>query len=347
MDDISTVLLVLLLGDPLGLESGEGRESGTTGPDGVVSVLGGDDLDESGLWAHGIKLFLKSIGETFIKGGSSGEDDVVVEVFSNIDIALLDGTESHGVHTLNLVTLLDQIWEEETLWSHESWAVDGNGLTVGKLVHLLEFGGLSGLNLIGGWVKRNVTEIFLNFSNDLSPSGLSTLLGDSIGLKELGHMVGDGSSGNVVLLDGMGDLETLIHWNGVSNTISGVANHTSCSTVGVEGKHGLDGDVKTLNLEGLEHELGHLFSVSLWILWGLGEHDLVFRWVHSELVAEAVLPDLLHLTPIGDNTGFDWVGELEDTSHLLGLITNVLALGFNSNHLLVRSWDTHNGWELD
>lgn len=220
MDDISTVLLVLLLGDPLGLESGEGRESGTTGPDGVVSVLGGDDLDEAGLWAHGIKLFLKSVGETFIKGGSSGKDDVVVEVLSNVDIALLDGTEGHGVHTLNLVTLLDQIWEEETLWSHESWAVDGNSLAVGKLVHLLEFGGLSSLNLIGGWVKRNVTEIFLNFSNDLSPSGLSTLFGDSIGLKELGHMVGDGSTGDVVLLDGMGDLETLIDWNGVSNTIS-------------------------------------------------------------------------------------------------------------------------------
>ena len=191
MDDISTVLLVLLLGDPLGLESGEGRESGTTGPDGVVSVLGGDDLDESGLWAHGIELFLKSVGETFVKGSSSGKDDVVVEVLSNVDIAFLDGTEGHGVHTLDLVTLLDQIWEEETLWSHESWAVDGNCLTVGKLVHLLEFGGLSGLNLIGGWVKRNVTEVFLDLSDDLSPSGLSTLFGDSIGLKELGHMVGD------------------------------------------------------------------------------------------------------------------------------------------------------------
>lgn len=220
MDDFSTVLLVLLLGDPLSFESGEGRESRTTGPDGVVSVLGGDDLDHAGHWAHGIEFFLESVGETFVKGGSSGEDDVLVEIFSNVDIALLDGSESHGMHTLNLVTLLDQIWEEETLWSQESWGVDGNSLTIGELVVLLEFSRLGGLNLIGGWVKRNETEIFLNFSNDLSPSGLSTLFGDAIGLKELGHMVGDGSTGDIVLLNGMGDLETLIDWNAMGNTIS-------------------------------------------------------------------------------------------------------------------------------
>ena len=152
------------------------------------------------------------------------------------------------------------------------------------------------------------------------------MFGDSIGLKKLGHVVGDGSSGNVVLLDGVRNLETLIDWDGVSNTISRVTNHTCGSTIGVEGEDGLDGDVKTLDLEGLEHELGHLLSVGLWVLWGLGEHNLVFTWINSELVTEAVLPDLLHLTPIGDNTRLDWIGELEDTSHLLGLVTNVLRL---------------------
>lgn len=46
------------------------------------------------------------------------------------------------------------------------------------------------------------------------------MFGDAIGLKELGHMVGDGSTGDIVLLNGMGDLETLIDWNAMGNTIS-------------------------------------------------------------------------------------------------------------------------------
>lgn len=142
------------------------------------------------------------------------------------------------------------------------------------------------------------------------------------------------------------DGETLVHWDGVSNTISRVADHTGGSTVGVEGENGLNGDVETLNLESLEHELGHLLSVSFWVSWSLSEHDLVFTWVNSELIAEAVFPDLLHLAPVGNNTGLDWVRKLEDTSHLLGLITDVLGLGVDTNHLLVGSWNTDNGWEL-
>ena len=153
VDDFSTVLLVLFLGDPLGFEGGEGRKGGTTGPDGVVSILGGDDLDHTSVWAHGVELLLESIWESLVESGSSGEDDVGVKVLSNINVTFLDGTEAHLVHTLNLVTLLDQFWEEQTFWSQESWGVDGNSLTIWKFVHLLELGGLGSLGLISGWVE--------------------------------------------------------------------------------------------------------------------------------------------------------------------------------------------------
>ena len=101
------------------------------------------------------------------------------------------------------------------------------------------------------------------------------MFGNIVGGQELDHMVGDGSSSDVVLFDGMWDGETLVNWDGVSNTISGVADDTGGSTVGVEGEDGLDGNVESLHLESLEHELGHLLSVGLWISWGLGQHNLV------------------------------------------------------------------------
>ena len=348
MDDLGSVLLVFLLGDPLGFEGGEGREGGTTSPDGVVSVLGGDDLDHVLLWAEGIDFLLESVGETLVEGGTTGHDDVGVEILSDIDITLLDGLVTHGVHTEDFVTLLDEAWLEEGLWTAESSGVDGDHLSVWELVLLLALRGLGSLGLLGIEVEGDVAELLLDLTNDLLPGGLSGGgLVDVLGVEEVNHMLGDGSTGNEVLLDGMWDGETLEDWDGVGNSITGVDDHTGGSTVGVEGEDSLDGNVKSLNLESLEHELGHLLSVGLWVVWSFSEHDLVLGWVNSKLVREAVVPDLLHQVPLVDDTRLDWVLEVEDTSHLLGLITNVLRLGLNTNHLFIGSWDTDDGWELN
>lgn len=348
MDDLGSVLLVFLLGDPLGFEGGEGREGGSTSPDGVVSVLGGDDLDHVLLWAEGIDFLLESVWETLVEGGTTGEDDVGVEILSDIDITFLDGLVTHGVHTEDFVTLLDETWVEEGLWGVESSSVDGDHLSVWELVLLLDLGGLGGLGLLGLVVEGDIAELFLDLTADLQPGGLTGGgLGDVLGVEEVNHMLGDGSSGDEVLLDGVRNGETFEDWDGVGNSISGVGNHTGGSTVGVEGEDSLDGNVKSLNLESLEHELGHLLSVDLWVVWGFGKHNLVLGWVNSELVREAVVPDLLHEVPLVDDTRLDWVLKVKDTSHLLGLITDVLRLGLNTNHLFIGSWDTDDGWEFN
>jgi hypothetical protein len=44
-----------------------------------------------------------------------------------------------------------------------------------------------------------------------------------------------------------------------------------------------------------------------------------------------VVPDLLHVIPVLDDTVLDGVRDLEDTSLLLSLITEVLALGLNTD----------------
>lgn len=160
-------------------------------------------------------------------------------------------------------------------------------------------------------------------------------------------MICDSSTGNEVLLNGMRDRETFINWNSMGNTISRIDDETSGSTIGVEGENSLDGNVKSLNLESLEHEGSHLFSVGFWISRSFSQHDLVFGWINSKLVREAVVPDFLHLSPFKDDTGLNRVFDVEDTSHLLSLITDVFRFRFNTNHLLVGSWVTDNRWELD
>jgi hypothetical protein len=93
-------------------------------------------------------------------------------------------------------------------------------LTIWELVVLLELGGVAGLGLISFTVEGDEAELLLDLSNDLLPSGGTTLLSHTIGGEEVAHMISDGSTGNIVLLDGMWNGETLIDWDSVGNTIS-------------------------------------------------------------------------------------------------------------------------------
>lgn len=121
------------------------------------------------MWAHCIDFLLEPVWETGIEGGSTGEDDVSVEVLSDVDVALLDGGESHLVETFNFRSLLDEVWEEEGFWAHESWGVDGDDLAIWELVVLLVLIGVGGLLLGGSGVDGDEAEFLLDFSDDLLP----------------------------------------------------------------------------------------------------------------------------------------------------------------------------------
>jgi len=139
MNDFSTILFKLILGNPLSLESRERRKSGTTSPDRVVSICTSNNLNHVLLWAHGIEFFLKSIWKTLVKSGTSRKNDVTVEIFSNIKITFLCSTEAHSVHTWSFISLLDKTWVEKSLWCHESRSININGLTIRELICLLYF----------------------------------------------------------------------------------------------------------------------------------------------------------------------------------------------------------------
>merc|ERR1712190_231887 len=105
---------------------------------------------------------------------------------------------------------------------------------------------------------------------------------------------------------------------GVRNTISRIQDDSSGSTRSVEGQDSLDGDVHGRGVEGLEHDLGHLLSVSLGVEGSLSQENRVLFWGNSELVVESVMPDLLHIVPVGDDSVFDGILQGQDTSLALG-----------------------------
>jgi len=99
VDDLGTIFLVFLLGDPLALEGFEGCKSRSTNPNGIVSISTSNNLGLVSLWAKLINILLNSVWETLVHGGATGEDNVFIEVTSDINIALLDRSIAHISHT--------------------------------------------------------------------------------------------------------------------------------------------------------------------------------------------------------------------------------------------------------
>jgi len=341
VNDGWSCLVVFLLGDPHSLEGGEGSKNGATNPDRVLSLWWRDDLDLHGGWGEGGDLLLHSVGNTWVHGGTTGEDVVGVEVLSDINVALHDGVVGGLVDTGGLHT--DEGWLEEGLWASESLVTDGDDLTVWELVALLEGGGGGSGGHLLLEVEGDVAKLLLDVSDDLSLGGGDEAVA-SLG-EDLHEVVGQVSTGKIESHDGVWESVTLVHWDVVGNSITGVKHNTGGSAGGVEGEHGLDGDVHGWEVEGLEHDLGHLLSVGLWVEWGLGEEGWALLWGDSELVVVGVVPDLLHIVPVGDDTVLDWVLQGEDTSLGLSLVSDVAVLLAHTDHDTLVSWSTDDGWE--
>lgn len=348
VNDAGTALVVLLLGDPHLLEGGQGGENGTTDPDGVLAFGRSNDLDLHGGRSKSSDLLLHTVGETRVHSGTarlerasafdhvslyemmSGtyHDNVAVQILTDIDIALHNGVESGDVDATALKTKDRGL--EESLRSTEALIADGDDLTVRKLVGLLQAGALSsGLDLLLK-VKSDVAQLLLDVTDDFTLGGG----GESVATlsQDLHEVVGKIATSHVDTGDGVGKGETLVDGDNVSDTITGVEDNTSGTTGGVQGKHSLDGDVEGGGVEGLENDLRHLLTVGLGVDGGLGEQDGVLLGGHTQLVVEGVVPDLLHVVPVGDNTVLNGVTERQDTTLGLSLVTDVGVLLAHADH---------------
>ena len=130
----------------------------------------------------------------------------------------------------------------------------------------------------------------------------------------------------------MGQGVAFVDWDTVSDTVSGVHHNSSRPSGGVEGQHCLDVDVHGGGIERLEHDLRHLLPVSLRVERGLSEEDWVLLRSDPELVVEGVVPDLLHVVPVGHDPVLDRVLEGQDAPLRLRLVPNVGVLLAHSHH---------------
>merc|ERR1711992_500281 len=143
----------------------------------------------------------------------------------------------------------------------------------------------------------------------------------------------------------MGKGITFIDGDTVGVTISRVHDDTSGTTRSVEGEDSLDSNIHGGHVEGLEHDLGHLLTVSLGVEGSLSEEDRLFLRGNTELIVEGVVPDLLHVIPVGDDSVLNGVLEGKDTSLRLSLISNIGILLSHTDHHTLVARTANNGGE--
>merc|ERR1719483_1212759 len=223
---------------------------------------------------------------------------------------------------------------EESLWATETFISNCDNLAVGKLIGLLKGGGGSSSGHFLLKVKSNLAELLLDVTDNLTFSSggerVATLSED------LHQVVGKFTSSKIKTNNSMGKGISFIDWNTMGYTISRVHDNTSGTAGGIQGEDSLDGDIHGGHVEGLKHDLGHLLTVGLWVKRSLSQKDGLFLGSNTELVVEGVVPDLLHIIPVGDDSVLNRVLQSEDTSLGLSLISNIgILLSHTDHHTLV------------
>merc|ERR1711997_899178 len=232
---------------------------------------------------------------------------------------------------------------EEGLWGTESFIANGDDLAIGQFIGFLQGGGGSGSCHFLFEVKGNIAELLLDVTDNFTLGSGGERVA-SLG-EDLHEVVGELTASQVQTEDGVGGSITFIDGDGVGHTITRVHDDTGGTSRSVEGKDSLDGNIHGWHVEGLEHDLGHLFTVSFWVEGSFSQEYGLLFWCNTELIVEGVMPDFLHIIPVGDDTVFNGVFQGKDTSLGLGFISDIGVLLSHTDHDTLVAGASNNGRE--
>jgi hypothetical protein len=311
VDDSGSVFLVVLPGDPRRRNGGKRSEQRSSSPGSVLSVRLSDNSDLGTTGSSGDKLLLESVGHTFVHGGTTGHDDVLAEFSLDINVGGRDGFPGEGINRFARHTVKFRLVDEFG-GTDSDGSGDSDDSLIGKGVFLVLLGVLGALLLLCFVVLGNVTELFLDLPDDFELGSSGEVVTSLV--EEFLELISEDTSGNLHTLNGVREGESFEDGDGLGKAITGRGDETGGSSGRIEGHNGVDGDIDVLDIEGLEHDLDHLLSVSLGLSRGFSEqYTLNFFGGDSEFVVEGVMPDLFHIFPGLDDTGGNGVGKVKDT----------------------------------
>ena len=117
------------------LKGGQRSKDGTTDPDGVFTLRGGNDFDFHGGGGKGHNFFGQTFGNAFKHGGTAGQDNVGVQIFTDIDVTFHDGLEQSIVDTGGFLT--NERGLEQHFWATETFVTNGDDISVWQFVRFV------------------------------------------------------------------------------------------------------------------------------------------------------------------------------------------------------------------
>merc|ERR1719499_1617828 len=120
----------------------ERSKDGSSNPDRVFSLWWSNDLNFIASRSKSFQFCLQTRFDLWEHSGSSRKDGVLVEIFTDINVALHDGVECQFVDTLGFFT--NDVWFEKNFRTSESLSSYGNDVSVGEFVLLFNFGTILG-----------------------------------------------------------------------------------------------------------------------------------------------------------------------------------------------------------
>lgn len=258
VNDCRTDLFVVFFRDPASFEGAERHENGGTDPHSELTGRVSVDADIRAGWRLFENLTLQALGKTVVHGCTTGEDDVLQKFSARVDVTVRDRLVRKILDRHASLTV--QIWLEQELGaSHSDISWDCDDRLVWESVVGILLAALLGITDFISVVLCDVAKFFFDVTHNLElcrggevvPTALEQLLEPST----------EDTASNVHLVDSVRDGETLVDWHSVRNTITSIDDETSGTSSRVERHDSLDGNVHSLNLECLEHNRSHLFSV--------------------------------------------------------------------------------------
>mmetsp|Transcript_14815 Transcript_14815/g.37149 ORF Transcript_14815/g.37149 Transcript_14815/m.37149 type:complete len:432 (-) Transcript_14815:552-1847(-) len=341
-----SILFVISLRDPHLLKRRQRREDRAANPNAVLALRWSNHLDAHRTWHLPRQLLLQPLGNTREHGRTTRQHDVPEEVATHVDVARAHGLQHRVVNTRALHA--NQVRLEENLGNAESLVADDKRRAVGQLVRLLELGecGWNHGTSRGAGAERSlrsllarreillevhahVTEALLDVAHNLALGGGGEVVPAlHENFAKVGRQI---ASGEVNAHDGMWEAVPLVDRHGVTDAIAAVKHAPRRASGGVQAHHRLDGDIHVRHVKCLEHELSHHLAIFLRIMRRLGQKHGMLLGRNAKLVVEGVMPDLLHIIPVGDDAVLDRVLEGEYATLRLRLVADV-ALLFHTHH---------------
>lgn len=172
MDDSWTSLLILLFGYPHSLEGREGAQDWSSDPDQEFSLCWGNHLYFHCWGGKSCYFFAETFRNSRVHSSSTTHNNVAIEVFSNINVALEDWLVSNFMETWHLFTNHHGL--EESFRTSESLRWNCDHLSVRKFICLvilcwsvIGYIGSEFTSNLGFVIKSNIAELFFDISDCL------------------------------------------------------------------------------------------------------------------------------------------------------------------------------------